>query len=244
MAERWVISIDIEGFGFMWPQGNVALGALRELMRGIFRIGTKVYPGQIPNCEERLFAYQFGDGFIVASDYHENSLERCMSIAIALIRHVTKTGLYARVAVSEGALSDIQNCYPQEVLNNKEGGDSSIVGMEGGLMTIVPTMGQGLINAYGLAKKAKCGPLLVIENDKDERIGAELLHHMHLCDGLLYIDWIHPDYPLLTQIQRRAQLHAPSANELERRLLGYCSNASVPTEWTQNAYRFLGLSPH
>jgi len=41
--QRWGIYIDIEVFGAKYDQSSEALIPLRELMSGIFSIGTKVY---------------------------------------------------------------------------------------------------------------------------------------------------------------------------------------------------------
>ena len=111
--ERWAIYIDIQGFSVLWDIEDQVLLSLGELMRAITGIGRLCYP----DSPDRLFAHQFGDGFLVISDFGEESLERCTTIAIALLRHVAASGRFAKAAIVEGQMSDIKNCYPKEVLD-------------------------------------------------------------------------------------------------------------------------------
>lgn len=55
------ISRDSASFG---GKGGFAIAGLRALMNGILAIGTRAYAGD----EDRLFAYQFGDGFVIVGD--------------------------------------------------------------------------------------------------------------------------------------------------------------------------------
>ncbi|MBA4090240.1 MAG: hypothetical protein C0494_06570 [Sphingobium sp.] len=98
--KRWSIWIDIEGFSTLWERGNKAVFGLNALMEGIYRIGSDVYHDD----GERLFAHQFGDGFIIVADFHESELDRCTAIAVALMRHVSRAGCLARAAIAEGSL--------------------------------------------------------------------------------------------------------------------------------------------
>lgn len=110
---RWCIYIDILGFGGLWESDMTkALRTLRELMNAIIQIGKQVYPIE----GDRLFVHQVGDGFAIVSDFHEDSLERPISIAITLMRHVVAyTGYFASAAIAEGDFSGIRSCYPEEV---------------------------------------------------------------------------------------------------------------------------------
>ena len=80
-------------------------------MQGIFWIGECYYR----EPPDRLFSHQFGDSFLVASDFHEPLLDRAVLAAIDLLRHLLAIGETAKCAVAEGKVSDIQNCYPYEV---------------------------------------------------------------------------------------------------------------------------------
>lgn len=106
---RWGIYIDIEGFGSRYDPTMKALLPLNALMEGIFNIGSKKYNDDVT----RLFAHQFGDGFVIVSCFEENSLDRPAAIAIALMRHVLVGGGLAKASISEGGFSDIKGCYPR-----------------------------------------------------------------------------------------------------------------------------------
>ena len=69
---RWAINIDLEGFGNLYDKEDLVLLSLCELMEGIFRIGTQYYP----EPPDRIFAHQIGDGFIIVSDFPEDTLDR------------------------------------------------------------------------------------------------------------------------------------------------------------------------
>jgi hypothetical protein len=149
--QRWGIWIDVEGFSNLWSAGDLALRGLTRLTSMIFAIGTRCFPEE----PERLFAHQIGDGFYVASDFHELSLDRCAAIAVALMRGMTDIGCVARAAIAEGGLEDYSGCRPREVRAMAvRHGDTDVVSMEAGLMTLQAVMGQGIINAVTLDKLA------------------------------------------------------------------------------------------
>ena len=79
LSMRWCIFVDILGFSQLWEAEQLkALHSLRELMKAIHRIGTRVYPDE----EERLFVHHMGDGFAIVSDFGEASFERPLSHCI------------------------------------------------------------------------------------------------------------------------------------------------------------------
>lgn len=236
MSERWSIYIDIEGFSALWEKENDVLWSLGELMRAIFRLGRLCYPRE----PDRLFAHQFGDGFLVVSDFHEESLERCATIAVALMRHVAASGRLARAAISEGELSDIQGCYPREVLDCLEGDHT--VSLHMGLMTISPVMGTALIRAVGIDKIAPRGPLVAIHSAKAGRLGASVPHRAVPGRDLASIDWVHMESEALAQLQHDASIAAPSPAELETLLRTYCDEHPVPPEWRQSVNDLLGVA--
>lgn len=228
MSERWGIYIDIEGFSALWDKEDQVLWSLGELMRAIFRVARDCYPRE----PDRLFAHQFGDGFIVASDFHEQSLERCATIGTALMQHVAASGRFARAAISEGELSDIQNCYPDEVLSCLEADHT--VSLHMGLMTINPVMGTALIRAVGIDKIAPRGPLMTIHSSKAKRLGSTVPSAPIPNSDLCAIDWVHMQSPLLASIQQCARLNAPGAAALEDTLRNYSRQHAVPKEWSEN----------
>ena len=221
MSQRWCIYIDILGFSHFW--GNEvnweALYPLRELMRALFRIGTKVYP----NDDDRLFVHQMGDGFAIVSNFGEYSLERPICIAIALMRHVAaSTGKFTAATIAEGEFGDIQGCYPREVTEYYRDG---LVRLGRGLMTLFTVMGTAFIRAYGLHNKTPSGPFLTVSDCRRNRV-PEGLSVQTTKDSrdtrLLSIDWIRAETPLLAEIQAQAGLEAPEADELVQKIRAYC----------------------
>jgi hypothetical protein len=237
VSDRWSIYIDIDGFSAGWEKDNTVLWSLGKLMEGIFRVGNKC----CPRTSDRLFAHQFGDGFIVVSDFHEESLERCVTIAVALMRHVAANGSFARAAIAEGDLSDIKGCYPREVVGYE--GDLTVPLGEG-IMTISPVMGTALTRAVYVDKKAKPGPLLLADPSKKERLGSAVPYRKiprRDCQEkhLLSIDWVHMNSELLCEVQARAQLQCLAAADLQRRLKEHCEHGGVPDDWRKSVYEFL-----
>jgi hypothetical protein len=163
MESCWGISIDIEGFSknyeYSEKRKTFAILALSELMSAIIQIGRKCFPGNAAtNFSERLFAHQFGDGFVICSDYPEVDISRALSIAVALMRHMMLKGFVTKAAISSGDMSDIKGCYPNPV---REAHDEPIdLGM--GLMTIIPVMGTALTKSHKLAA-AHSGAVLIVD---------------------------------------------------------------------------------
>jgi hypothetical protein len=233
MPDRWSIYIDIEGFSTLWEKEDQVLWSLGELMRAIFLVARKCYPRE----PDRLFAHQFGDGFLVASDFHEKSLNRCATIGVALMRHVAATGRFARASISEGELSDIQNCYPKEVRDCLEADHT--VSLHMGLMTINPVIGTALIRAVGVDKVAPRGPLMVIHSSKASRLGSSIAQAAIPGSELVSIDWMHTQSDLLESIQKRSGLSAPTPDALESSLRWYSQEHNVPMDWRESIHELL-----
>jgi len=202
-------------------------------MRAIFRIGKNCYS----SSPDRLFAHQFGDGFLIVSEFEEGSLERCVTIAIALLRHVSATGCFAKAAIVEGDMLDIKGCYPDEVMDNLN--SNSLVDMGEGLMTITPAMGGALIQGVKLDKNSPKGPLLIIEKEKIDRL-PQGLSTRDAGEEVVSINWIAYQSNLLSDVQRRANLTPSSKTEMEKLLLQYCKeHEKIPKEWVQNVNKYL-----
>lgn len=231
--ERWAIYIDIQGFSALWEKEDAVLLSLGELMLAIVRIGRNCYP----NSPDRIFAHQFGDGFLIISDFPEENLERCVNIAIALLRHVASSGRFAKAFIIEGQMTDIKNCYPTEVLNYLE--SDLTVSLSMGLMTIVPVMGTALIRGASLEKNSPSGPLLIIETSKIKRVPKELVLINTSDERVTSIDWVHFNSELLSKIQNQAKLQVPNELKIEESLRKYCKEHSLKDDWTQNVYRYL-----
>lgn len=233
MSNRWSIYLDIEGFSSLWEHENQVLLSLGELMRAIFRIGRYCYP----DTPDRLFAHQFGDGFIVASDYYEESLERCVVIAVAIMRHVAASRRFVRGAIVEGELSDVRGCYPTEVMEFLE--DDYTIDLEAGLMTITPVMGSALVRAVRADKAAPSGPLLNTKTSR-ERLGPSV-PVTEVMGSSYSIDWVHMESPLLSTVQKCASLDSPNPSKLEAMLRDYCRSQPVSDEWQDSVHGLLGV---
>ena len=151
MSESWAIYIDEEGFAQHWDDTMAAFRGLNALMEAICRIGMKVYP----DAGERLFCYQFGDGFLITSDFHERDLSRSVLIAISILRHMLAADRVARACLVEGDVSDIAGCYPKEV---RDAPDRSRISLGAGLLITSPVLGEGLLRSVNLGKKGPRGP--------------------------------------------------------------------------------------
>lgn len=204
-------------------------------MLAIFRIGRLCYPRE----PDRLFAHQLGDGFRIVSDFHEQSLDRCVAIGVALMRHVASSGRLARGSISEGELSDIRSCYPKEVLDCLKA--NRTVSLHKGLTTIFPVMGTALIRTVAVDKVAPRGPLLMIQASKAARVNPSIPRQPIPGSELVSIDCIHMRSDTLDTIQHQASLASPSSSDLEDLLQQYCSQQSVPEDWKNNVYGLLGV---
>lgn len=234
--ERWAILIDMEGFSALWSQEKQILLSLGELMRAIFRVGRECFP----DSPERLFVYQIGDGFLVVSEFEEESLERAITIAVVLMQHVASTGRLAKAVIVEGELSDIKGCYPQEVMNELSYDHS--VTLQSGRMNIFPVMGTALIRAAKIDKTSPSGPLLIIEKSKYKRIPSHIPIHEVEGTELLSINWVIMVTDLLSQIQRQAGLTAQGADELLNLLNNYCVEHPLSDNWIKGVKTYLGAN--
>ena len=230
MNGRWAISIDIEGFSkhyeYSEDRKTYAILALGELMNSVFRVGSQCFPGTPEkNFSERLFAHQYGDGFLVCSDFPEPDGSRAIAIAVAIMRHMTLKGYATKAAISTGDLSDIRGCYPKPMRDAQD--ERLGVGM--GLMTIISVMGTALTKAHKLATTEK-GAVLIIDRELVDigwPVGAKTCDSRSHC-----IDWVSSDLPLADEIAQKSQLRTGSARELCDKLKTYCATQPAPpADW-------------
>jgi hypothetical protein len=239
VKEPWGISIDIEGFSNHYEydeeRKTYSILALGELMNSIFLVGSQCFPGTPErNFSERLFAHQYGDGFIVCSDFPERDASRPIAIAIALLRHLTMKGYAAKAAISTGDLSDIRGCYPKPMRDVQE--DCLHIGM--GLMTVISVMGTALTKAHKLATTRK-GAVLILDKQLVEiglPIGTKIRDQSSNC-----VDWVSSDLPLADKIARESQLRTASAKELCEKLRTYCAiQPTPPASWIEATFATVG----
>jgi hypothetical protein len=235
MNGRWAINIDIEGFSKHYEydeeRKTYAIRALGELMNSIFRIGSLCFPGTPEsNYSERLFAHQYGDGFLVCSDFPEPDASRAIAIAVAIMRHMTMKGYATKAAISAGDLSDIKGCYPKPMRDAKD--ERVYVGM--GLMTIIPVMGTALTKAHKLATTTS-GAVLILDEHLLE-FGLPLGTKTGVASSNC-IDWVTSNLPLADEIAAKSQLRTASAEELWDKLKTYCAmQPTPPASWIEATF--------
>lgn len=233
--DRWAIFIDLEGFRALYDKEDLVLLSLGELMEGIYNVGCKCFP----ESPDRLFAHQLGDGFVIVSDFHEESLDRPIAIAISLLRHVAYLGRFAKASISEGQFADIQSCYPAAVTNSL--GADKRVSLGAGVMTIFPVMGTALIRAFSIGKNSPSGPLLAVGSTERERLPAGLVIHETPSEDILLVDWVHSQTSLTDRIIKDAGLNFKDTKMLEESLRDYCRTQNLKGEWAKNVCNYLGV---
>jgi hypothetical protein len=232
-SQRWALYIDIEGFGAKWNQTTMeAFRGINALMQGIFRVGDRYYR----DPPERLFAHQFGDAFLVVSDFPEERLDRAALLGIALMRHLLTHGETAKATISEGEISDIKNCYPEEI--RKQFGSWNIQ-LGSGVMTVIPVLGTALINSVALQKQTPSGPLLTIAPENAQRLHCGV-GTMPVSDNMVALNWLRGEPTGLQELQSAAGLKRPSEQERVKQLEAYLlSNKELSEKWQANARKYL-----
>ncbi len=238
MDGRWGISIDVEGFSknyeYNEERKTFAILALAELMNAIVNIGQLCFPGNPDaNFSDRLFVHQFGDGFIVCSDYPENDASRAIWIATALMRHMILKGFAVKAAISSGDMSDIKGCYPRSVRDTLD--ERVDLGM--GLMTVISVMGTALTKAHKLSSRHK-GAVLIIDSNL---IGLGLPKGVIIQSNSNCVDWINSCLPAADEIAKKASLMVGSTTEMIEKLNEYCSIKPIPpSAWVEATFETVG----
>ena len=258
-SSRWCIFIDILGFKKLWlpeqleaeqPEADqieadqteaeqlMAAEALGQLVKAIFRIGNRCYP----ESPQRLFVHQSGDGFAIVSDFGEASLERPIAIAVALMRCVASIGSFASAAIAEGEHADISGIYPKEVTDQAD--DNGVVELGAGLMNLWSVMGTAFIRAYDLEGRAASGPLLTVDC-KDRAKVPECFPVVETKDKsggkTLSVNWVQAESAVVSDIQQRADLAAPNAEEIIHQIEDYLVCYSYLRQRWKNATAALGI---
>jgi len=228
MSEPWAIYVDEEGFAQHWDETMAAFLGLNALMEAICRLGMHVYPDPV----DRLFCYQFGDGFLITSDFHEQDLSRAALITIAILRHILSVNRVARATLVEGNVSDIVSCYPPEVRNQK---NRSRVSLGAGLLITSPVLGEGLLKAVGLGKKDPRGPLFLVDSEIKNRLPVDISTKA-AGSGVVLLDWLKGEPDGLRELQEKAGLNIESEADRVSKLSRYLeSNESLKDNWRTSA---------
>lgn len=234
MKNRWSIWIDVEGFSNCYKKDSIqAILFLNELMVSLYRIGVRLFN----KSPDRLFIHQFGDGFIVVSDFPEKKPTRPLAICIAIMRHLLKKGIATKAAISGGDWGDISSCYPSEVMNVAE--DRRFLRIGQGIMTIIPVMGMALIAAHKLSGTDN-GALLILDTSFFSGIPKGIIYKSGTAST---IDWIHTELPDTKKICEEASLDNVTAKEAEELIKSYINeNYDILTKkWVERTKAALSL---
>ena len=205
-------------------------------MEGIYEIGRNF----CPETPDRIFAHQIGDGFIVVSEFGADSLDIPASMAIALLRHVTRRQRFAKATIAEGGFAGIEGCYPKTIREARD--KDGRIFMGGGLMTTFPVMGTALINAINVAKRSPSGSLLTLDVENDKRLPKEFIRREIPDKNLLAIDWVHSDAASIGEIQSAAKLFRPNPEALKVLFDQYFRSQNLPLSWRKNTNDYLSLT--
>ena len=237
MNGRWSINIDVEGFSKNYEHSEnrktFAILALSELMDSIIKVGRFSFPGDPDkNYSDRLFAHQFGDGFIICSDFSEPDASRAISIAVAIMRHMIIKGYATKVAISAGNMSGIKGCYPKAV---RDMADERVdLGM--GFMTIISVMGTALTKAHKLSGTRK-GAVLILDDDLAKLGLPEGIELNGGADAGNCINWVSSNLPLSDHIANKSGLETANPQMLIEKLNSYCEQEPIPPVSWINATR-------
>lgn len=236
MEKRWGISIDIEGFSNLYENSdatqNKAIWGLNKLMDAVIKVGQKVCPGD-PNKNywDRIFAHQFGDGFILVSNFEEPDPSRCIAIAISLSRHMLLQGFATKASISTGSMSDINGCYPDAMRDSEN--NTLHLGM--GLMTSIPVMDTALTKAHKLGSRVT-GNVVVIDVSQFPSVPVHLIKD---CEGNIgYVNWMSDENGLSREISEKAGLQFGSEKQLYSQFSSYIATAPRPPQkWIEGSRR-------
>ncbi len=237
MDKRWAIWIDIEGFSVRYEESSSAgkdwaLQGLQELTTAIISVGRNAFPGTSElNFGDRIFAHQFGDGFVIVSGYEEVCPERCISIAICLMRHMALKGYCTKVGVARGDMIGINGFLPQSLEFNQCGTAS----LGAGHMTTTSVIGTALTKSYKLANCVS-GALLVVNRVDFSNLPKTYI--LHSSESLAFVDWRSDEFGLARRISQKAELNYGRRSELVDRFDQYVKeNPKLTDEWKSNSRR-------
>lgn len=239
MDRRWAISIDIEGFSTLYESSESgkdrAIWALHELMDAVIKIGRCAYPGDVTiNEADRIFAHQFGDGFVIVSDFEETDSCRCIAIATTIMRHMAMKGVCTKAAISTGDMADIHGCYPDSVRFS----DNGTLPLGAGLMTTIPVMGTALTKAYKLSSRVS-GSVLVVDKLAFVHIPDFLV--VSCDDECCFINWRSDKHDLARTISEKSGLEFGDKDQLLGLFEKYIERVPRPPEkWIECSRASIG----
>lgn len=224
--------IDVEGFGSLYGKEKAdSLWGLSDLMDGIIIVGRAAPELGLA----RIFAHQFGDGFVLTED-SAGTLGRMAAVAVALHQFVLiKAGHFCGSALEKGGLSDVVGCYPKAV--TESGG--SAVSLGEGLMTITPVTGTALIKTYKLPGEHRGGVVVVPSAYRNElEPGIVAIEK----NGVLHLNWIESTGATLERCRRALRIGGYNTAAMRTAFKEAAQRNECPASWLARTEPFLGSS--
>ncbi len=231
---RWGIYIDVEGFSAIYrgARGR-AIRGLGDLMDALYRVGSSAFA----KSEECLYVHQFGDGFVVVSNFAQESPECPVAICLAVMRHLIAKGVATKAGVSAGDFGDFFHCYPPSI--QAAAREERYVALGEGLMTIIPVMGSALIESHKLSSCGH-GAVLLLDATAFSALPSGVIVRS---TSPTVIDWIHSDFPLVKELCTLSGLTYIQPADAERHLRAYVSKnvADLPKAWVISTLGSAGI---
>lgn len=174
-----------------------------------------------------------GDAFAIVSEFGEDSLERPIAIASALMRHAVNAGTLASATIAEGDFADISGYYPEQPQS---------------LLTVSKVMGTAFIHAYKLGDVAPSGPFLILTIDEAQknRIPAGNIQ-WRVTPGrkgqlVCSVDWTQYESKPIQYIQKNTGITLPPSDSIRDGIISYCKKyAYIGQKWRGNLRHSLNI---
>jgi hypothetical protein len=235
--DRWGLYIDVEGFSNIYDENkHRAVCALNELMETLYKIGCSGFS----KVRGRTFMHQFGDGFVVVSEFPETP-ETPLSICLGIMRHFIARGVATKAGMSAGGFHDVFSEYPVTIQKVAEDhryvplGDNS----DNGLMTIIPVMGSALTRAHRLLGRRR-GAVLLLDTAAFRKLPSGIIARGK---SPAVIDWVHSDFPLVRELCNSCEMEYVESSRAEMCLRSYLEDnrKSLSEEWVRSTMDSVAL---
>lgn len=229
----WSIWVDVEGFSYLSlaDRGSDAHWRLHHLMDDVYRFCA------LSNTDgDRLFAHQFGDGFLISSSDHESPRPILLGVTL-LLSSMAYRESPLKVAIAPGGSADVSALFPESVQSAAREGSSFDVGFS--KMSVNRVMGDGLVNAHNLSKKEH-GPVLLIDSKYETELN-DLQIPQAKAGGYILVDWLHyTDSRVDEMFAALRNGHTTSTAGLRQLLTGYIEkHRGMSQEWVGSAEKLI-----
>jgi len=237
-VNRWGLYIDVEGFSEIYDKDKYrAICALNELMEALYKIGSSGFS----KAKGRIFMHQLGDGFVVVSEFPEETPEGPLAICLTVMRHLIAKGVVTKAGISGGGFGDIFSEYPPAIQNATVDHRYVPLGNNSdyGSMTIIPIMGSALTRSSRLLS-CRHGAVLLLDTIV---FGGTPSGIITRAKSPTVIDWVHSDFPRVRELCNSCGLEYVESSRVETLLLSYVKNNSkcLSKEWVSSTLESVAL---